>query len=84
MHKRLSERLLLSGSHAPGSLLGLSEREFEVLHLIGLGFGTRQIAEPLNRSVKTVEAHQARLKEKLHLESGRDLIQFAIKFTEEL
>ncbi|MBS4097678.1 MAG: response regulator transcription factor [Sulfuricella sp.] len=70
------------GGVAP--LAGLSEREFEVLHLIGQGLGTRQIAERLNRSVKTIEAHQARIKGKLQLDSGRDLVRFALQLTEGL
>ena len=55
----------------------LTEREFEVLRLIGFGFGTRQIAEKLNRSVKTIEAHRANIKEKLGLKTGIELIRFA-------
>ena len=67
---------------ATSTIAGLSAREFEVLHLIGLGFGTRQIAERLNRSVKTVEAHRANLKEKLQLKSGQELVRFAIQWLE--
>lgn len=63
-------------------IAGLSEREFEILHLIGLGFGTRQIAEKLNRSVKTIEAHRARLKEKLQLKSGLELTRFAVRWSD--
>ena len=56
----------------------LTNREFEVLRLIGFGFGTRQIAEKLNRSVKTIEAHRANIKEKLGLKTGIELIRFAV------
>lgn len=63
-------------------LAALSEREFEILHLIGLGFGTRQIAEKLCRSIKTIEAHRAAIKEKLHLESGLELNRFAVQWLE--
>ncbi len=58
---------------------GLSEREFEVLHLLGLGFGTRQIAEKLHRSIKTIETHRASLKEKLGLESATEPVRFAVR-----
>jgi DNA-binding NarL/FixJ family response regulator len=61
-------------------IAGLSAREFEVLHLLGLGFGTRQIAEKLNRSVKTIEAHRANLKDKLLLASGTELLSFAVRW----
>lgn len=82
MHSVLTQRLATSRSDGAPPLAGLSEREFEILHLIGLGFGTRQIAEKLNRSIKTVEAHRANLKEKLQLNNGRDLIRFAVQFLE--
>lgn len=80
MHSQISRRML--SPRAPSTAIaGLSEREFEVLHLLGLGFGTRQIAEKLNRSVKTIETHRASLKEKLHLNNGNELIHFAIQLS---
>lgn len=82
MHSGLMQRLVASRSIGLSPLAGLSEREFEILHLIGLGFGTRQIAEKLNRSIKTIEAHRANLKEKLQLKSGRDLVRFAVQLLE--
>jgi len=82
MHSVLTQRLVRSRSDSASPLAGLSEREFEILHLIGLGFGTRQIAEKLSRSIKTIEAHRANLKEKLHIKSGRDLIRFAVQMLE--
>lgn len=60
----------------------LTDREFEVLRLIGFGFGTRQIAEKLNRSIKTIEAHRANIKEKLGLKTGIELIRFAALWIE--
>lgn len=59
----------------------LSDRELEVLRLIGEGHGTRQIAEELHISVKTVESYQSHLKEKLGLKNARELVQFAIQRT---
>jgi len=79
MHSVLMQRLVTSRSDGASPLTGLSEREFEILHLIGLGFGTRQIAEKLNRSIKTIEAHRANLKEKLQLKGGQNLIRFAVQ-----
>lgn len=79
MHSVLTQRLVTSRSDSAPPLAGLSEREFEILHLIGLGFGTRQIAEKLNRSIKTIEAHRANLMEKLQLKNGRDLMRFAVQ-----
>lgn len=56
----------------------LSPAELEVLHLIGLGMGTSEIAEKLARSVKTIESHKANIKKKLNLDSGNQLTLFAI------
>lgn len=79
MHARLAEGLM-GRQHVPKSVLStLSEREFEILHLLGLGLGTKQIAERLCRSVKTVEAHRANIKEKLGLKNGQDLLRFAVQ-----
>lgn len=58
----------------------LSDRELEVLRLIGAGHGTRQIAEELRLSVKTVETYQAHLKEKLALRNSRELVQYATRW----
>ena len=58
----------------------LSDRELEVFCLIGEGRGTREIAEELHLSIKTVETYQAHIKEKLHLHSGRELIQHAVQW----
>lgn len=56
----------------------LSPNELEVLHLIGMGLGTGEIAEKLARNVKTIESYRAKIKKKLNLESGNQLVHFAI------
>jgi DNA-binding NarL/FixJ family response regulator len=61
-------------------IAALSDRELEVFCLIGEGRGTREIAEELHLSIKTVETYQAHIKEKLSLHSGRELIQHAIQW----
>jgi DNA-binding NarL/FixJ family response regulator len=58
----------------------LSDRELEVFCLIGEGRSTREIAEELHLSIKTVETYQAHIKGKLSLHSGRELIQHAIQW----
>jgi DNA-binding NarL/FixJ family response regulator len=58
----------------------LSDRELEVFRLIGEGRATREIADELHLSIKTVETYQAHIKEKLALRSGRELIQHAIQW----
>jgi len=82
MHTEIAQRLVAPPGDRPSHIAGLSEREFEILCLIGLGFGSRQIAEKLNRSIKTIEAHRANLKEKLQMRSGRDLVRFAVQLLE--
>jgi DNA-binding NarL/FixJ family response regulator len=59
----------------------LSDRELEVFRLIGEARTTRQIAEKLHLSIKTVETYQAHIKDKLSLRSGRELVQHAIQST---
>jgi len=67
-----------SSAHSP--LDTLSERELEVLRLIGDGLGTRQMAEQLRLSIKTVESYQSHLKDKLALKNSRELVQYAISW----
>lgn len=59
----------------------LSERELEVLQLIGQGYSTRRIATELYVSVKTVESHYANIKDKLDLKNSHELIQYAVKWS---
>jgi DNA-binding NarL/FixJ family response regulator len=75
-------RQIASGTGKPSQtpIARLSDRELEVFRLIGGGHGTRQIAEELRLSVKTVESYQAHIKEKLALQSSRDLVQRAIEW----
>lgn len=82
---RIANRLLKhyitgSGALRNSTIADLSDRELEVFRLIGEGHGTRQIAEELHVSVKTVESYQAHIKEKLSLRSARELMQHAIQW----
>lgn len=58
----------------------LTDRELEILQLIGEGRGVRNIAHELHLSVKTVETHRARIKEKLHFTSAREVARFAVQW----
>jgi DNA-binding NarL/FixJ family response regulator len=58
----------------------LSNRELQILHMIGRGLSTRQAAETLNLSVKTVESHRQRIKRKLNLSTGSQLVQYAVNW----
>ena len=58
----------------------LSDREMEVLQLIGNGYGTRAIADQLKLSVKTIDSYREHLKIKLNLKSGSELVRYAIQW----
>jgi DNA-binding NarL/FixJ family response regulator len=58
----------------------LSERELQVFEHIGQGRNTNQIADALHIDVSTVETYRARIKEKLNLKSGSELLQTAIRW----
>ena len=60
----------------------LSNRELTVFRLIGQGNKTRQIAEKLHLSVKTVESYRAHIKDKLKLGDGTDLLKYAIQWVQ--
>ncbi len=60
----------------------LTDREFEVLQLLGDGKGTREIAGQLHLSTKTVEAHRANIKRKLNLKTGPELVRYAVRWVE--
>ncbi|MBI3191290.1 MAG: response regulator transcription factor [Pedosphaera parvula] len=60
----------------------LTDREFEVFQLIGQGKGTRETADQLHVSVKTIEVHRANIKEKLKLKTAPELIRFAVRWVE--
>jgi len=73
---------LVSGSVSPCDPLSkLSDRELEVYRLIGTGHGTRQIADELHVSTKTIESYQAHIKEKLSLRNARELVQRAVEWS---
>jgi len=61
---------------------GLSDRELEILELIGKGRDVREIAKALHLSPKTVETHRAHIKEKLNLQNARQVARFAVQWLE--
>jgi DNA-binding NarL/FixJ family response regulator len=82
---RIASRLLRQYAHTAtvtsrSPLAALSDRELEVFRLIGAGRSTRQIAEILHLSVKTVESYQAHIKEKLDLRNAHELQYHAIEW----
>jgi len=73
----------VGGKNQGGSPIeGLSDRELQVFTMIGQGIETRQIAESLHISIKTVQVYCARIKEKLNLTNATELIREAIRWYE--
>ena len=68
---------------ASSSIERLSDRELEVFRLIGQGLGTRQIADNLHLSVKTIETYRAHIKEKLGLSNATELVRQAVQAAEQ-
>lgn len=74
-------RRFISGSTSKGPAAGmLTDRELEVLQLIGQGYATQKIAGALYVSAKTIDSHYANIKNKLDLQNSHELIQFAVKW----
>ena len=57
----------------------LTPRQLEILQLVAEGYTTRQIADMLSVSVKTVETHRSAVMERAGLTSVQDLVRFAIR-----
>lgn len=66
---------------ASGALGSLSDREFEIFQLIGLGLATPQIARRLHVSSKTIGTHRTHIKEKLNLHTAPQLIRQAVRWS---
>lgn len=82
MSAKMVRKLVEGGPDAGESTIErLSDRELEVFHLIGQGYGTRQIAERLHLSIKTIETYREHIKEKLNLADANELLQYAIQWT---
>lgn len=82
---RFSERLVFKAIQSLEGGMGspvdkLSDRELEVLQLLGRGFGTREIANELHLSVKTIETHRAHIKEKLGFKDAGEMVRFSIEW----
>ncbi len=80
MSKKMLQQYIDGGPTLQSRIAILSDRELEVFRRIGEGRATREIAEELHLSIKTVETYQAHIKEKLSLRSGRELVQHAIQW----
>ncbi|MGF1669645.1 MAG: response regulator [Balneolaceae bacterium] len=87
LSSELSEKLLIGMATgkkeiSKSPLDVLSDRELEVFELTGKGKSTREIAERLHLSVKTVESYRARIKTKLNFENANELMLHAVKWVD--
>ena len=79
---QLSEHVvqaILQEDETESALAGLTAREREVLRLVAEGYSSRQIAEALGVSPKTIETHRARMMSKLGIHKSSKLVRFAIE-----
>jgi DNA-binding NarL/FixJ family response regulator len=65
-----------------GPVDALTDRQLQVFRLIGQGRTTRQIAETLSLSIKTIESHREHIKDKLTIETSADLARRATQWVE--
>ncbi len=63
------------------SISDLSDRQLQIFSLIGKGYGTVEIAEKLNLSIKTIDTHKENIKSKLHCSSSAEMRQMAIEWS---
>ena len=83
LEERLAARYVAGRTLATDSPLeALSDRELQVFRLIGQGRSTRQIAETLHLSIKTIETHREHIKQKLMVGSATELAHRATQWVE--
>ena len=84
MHEKLLKRIATGGAEPEQLINTLTPSEFEVLHLIGSGHSSQEIAKLLCRSIKTIETHRFNIRVKLNLKDGADLIRYATRWISEV
>jgi len=77
MRTKLLNRFVTGNTESEQLINSLTPSEFEVLHLIGSGHSSQEIARLLSRSIKTIETHRANIRAKLQLKDGADLMRYA-------
>jgi DNA-binding NarL/FixJ family response regulator len=80
--RSMGDRHATNGSSDP-TVQGLSNRELEVFALIGRGYKTGEIARALKLSIKTVETHRLRIRDKLSLSDSAKLAFAAVRWVQE-
>jgi DNA-binding NarL/FixJ family response regulator len=83
IQKRMIAEHVGAGGTTRSPIEKLTDRELEVLQLIGEGSDVREIAKKLHLSPKTVEAHRAHIKEKMDFKNAREVARFATTWVEQ-
>jgi DNA-binding NarL/FixJ family response regulator len=82
LNARMLEQMTAPTRAKTTGIDSLTDRELEILELIGKGVATKNIAAQLNISARTVEAHRAHVKEKLGITDGAALVRYAVQWVE--
>jgi DNA-binding NarL/FixJ family response regulator len=80
MAEKMMDALVGNTPGTEGPMDSLSDRELEVLELMGNGLGSREVAERLHLSIKTIESHREHIKSKLGLARANELVNFAFNW----
>ncbi len=78
--EKMVDKLVGTSAGPQAAIEVLSDRELEVLELIGKGLGSREIAEKLHLSIKTIESHREHIKAKLGLARATELVSYAFNW----
>ena len=82
LNARMLEQMTAPTRSKAAGIDSLTDRELEILELIGKGVATKNIATQLSISARTVEAHRAHVKEKLGITDGAALVRYAVQWME--
>jgi DNA-binding NarL/FixJ family response regulator len=82
LNARMLEQVTGAARSKATGMDALTDRELEILALIGSGVPTKNIAAQLSISARTVEAHRAHIKEKLGMTDGASLVRYAVQWVE--
>lgn len=80
IQEQVLKRIAVRGYEQEATVSSLTPSEFEVFHLIGLGYNGHEISSHLSRSIKTIETHRFNIRTKLKLRDTGDLIRYATKW----
>ena len=82
LNARMLEQVTGAARSKAAGMDSLTDRELEILTMIGKGVATKLIASQLSISARTVEAHRAHIKEKLSMTDGAALVRYAVQWVE--